>query len=137
MDLQFLAEFGVEHIASWDVKRWTWAVDEIANEGRHQSARFHEYYHGLSPFIPSSCGNATAFSLDNLNDPQRWLLLVVIDEFLDQWIISHASFEEWVAVWDKSMQLYITGYKFIQARPGVLDRPRLEHAWNCLRAAVS
>ena len=137
MDAKQLVNFGVQHAASCEVEWWTAALDTIAARREEACPRYQEYRNLLEGFLAVDERNPVGFALENLGDAEKWLLLVVIDEFLDQNIISHETFADWNKVWKRARALYTEGYNLIRQQSVVFDHDKLDQAWRRLRAAAS
>jgi hypothetical protein len=132
-----IVKFGVQHAAKADCEWWTAALETIALRRAENSPRYDEYHGFLERYLtPDDC-NTTGFELRDLSPAKKWLLLVVIDEFLDQEIVSHQTFREWIKVWRLATQTYAAGYEFLRSNFDAVDPPELERGWTQLRASVS
>ncbi|MBI5394352.1 MAG: hypothetical protein HZA91_03555 [Verrucomicrobia bacterium] len=137
MNPETLVKFGISHTTT-NIDWWTNALGRIAKRRAEESPRYDEYRDFLGRFLTADDANAIGFSLRDLSDADKWLLLFVIDEFYDQEIIYHETEEHWHTVWRHCMEeFFAPGYDYIQRTPNVLNRRDLDHAWACLRAAVS
>src|SRR6266567_3182513 len=98
--LRSLIEFGTAHARRANIDWWTSALDCIAAHAAARTERYDEFIWSLQRYVADAA--ETPFSLllrRPLTYPQKWLILVTLDEFLDQEIIPHDTFEHWHKIW--------------------------------------
>ena len=129
--------FGLVHTSGKDIQWWTLALERVSAHRAEGSPCIEAFGAFLSRFLRRDDTNATGFDLSALSRAQKWVLLVTLDEFLDQNIISHDSVEEWIAVWEKAAESYACAYAYLAGNPDSVDGAELEAAWLRLRLAAS
>ena len=131
-----MARFGEMHAAELSIKDWTVALERISARCDEQSPRYDAFRAFISKFILPVDNGPLGFDLRDLGAAQKWVLLVTVDEFLDQEIISHDTEEAWAVVWELVTKMYEAGFDYVIEHPEVLSG-KLEEAWLRLRAAAS
>ena len=63
--------------------------------------------------------------------------MVTIDEFIDQEIITHATFEHWHKIWRDAVNMYGCAFLYLQTNPNVLNSVAIQEAWYGILAASS
>ena len=136
--LRSLIEFGTMHARGAKVEWWTAALDTVAAHAAGCTERYGEFLWSLQRYVVGV--NETPFSLllrRPLTDPQKWLIMVTVDEFLDQQIISHDTFEHWHKIWRYAVNMYGCAFLYLQANPDTLNRVAIQEAWYRVLAASS
>lgn len=101
------------------------------------SARHAVYYNFLKSHIPPDSNNPSGFALSELDEAQKWLLMVTVDEFCDQEIAAPGPFIEWLERWNFAASAFEKGYQFITENPDSIEHEILAEAWTKFRAAMS
>ena len=136
--LRSLIEFGIMHVRGANIEWWTAALDTLAAHAAECTERHGEFLWSLQRYVVDV--NETPFSLllrRPLTDAQKWLIMVTVDEFLDQQIISHDTFEHWHKIWRYAVNMYGCAFVYLQANPDTLNRVAIQEAWYGVLAASS
>lgn len=136
--LRSLIEFGIMHARGASREWWTAALDNVAAHAARCTERYDEFLWSLQRYVPGV--TETPFSLllrRPLTYPQKWLIMVTVDEFLDQQIISHDTFEHWHKIWRYAVNMYGCAFLYLQANPDTLNRVAIQEAWYGILAASS
>ena len=136
--LRSLIEFGTMHARGAKIDWWTAALDTVAAHAARCTERYGEFLWSLQRYVPGV--NETPFSLllrRPLTYPQKWLIMVTVDEFLDQQIISHDTFEHWHKIWRYTVNMYGCAFLYLQTNPNLLSSVAIQDAWCRILAASS
>jgi hypothetical protein len=136
--LRSLIDFGVMHVCGANIEWWTSALDSIAAHTAARTEQYNEFIWSLQRHVAAVA--ETPFSLllrRPLTYPQKWLIMVTVDEFLDQEIIAHDTFEHWHKVWRCAVNMYGCSFLYLQANPEVLNSAAIQTAWYGILAASS
>ncbi|PYK36547.1 MAG: hypothetical protein DME60_14615 [Verrucomicrobia bacterium] len=136
--LRSLIEFGTVHAHHADINWWTSALDCIAAHAAKRTERYDEFIWSLQRYVAGVNDTQLSVLLRRpLTDSQKWLIMVAVDEFLDQEIVSHDTFEHWRNIWRHAVDLYGCAYLYLQANPNVLNSVAIQQAWYGILAASS
>ena len=136
--LRSLIEFGTMHTRGANIDWWTSALDTIAAHAARCTERYDEFIWSLQRYVADAA--ETPFSLllrRPLTSAQKWLILVTVDEFLDQEIIPHDTFEHWHKIWRYAVNMYGCAFLYLQANPNILNPVAIQEAWYAILAASS
>jgi hypothetical protein len=136
--LRSLIEFCTMHARRANIDWWTNALDNVAAHAAECTERYDEFLCSLQRYVAGA--SDTPFSLllrRPLTYPQKWLILIMVDEFLDQEIIPHDTFDHWQEVWREATKMYGGAFLYIQANPDALDTLAIREAWYGILAASS
>ena len=136
--LRSLIEFCTMHARRANIDWWTNALDNVAAHAEECTERYDEFLWSLQKYVDGA--TETPFSLllrVPLMYPQKWLILVTVDEFLDQEIIPHDTFERWREVWREATKLYGCVFLYLQTNPDAIDTAAIQEAWYGILAASS
>ena len=135
--LRSLIEFGTMHARGAKIDWWTSALDTVAAHAAGCTERYDEFLWSLQRYVVGV--NETPFSLllrRPLTDPQKWLIMVTIDEFLDQDIIPK-TFDHWHKIWRYAANMYGCAFLYLQTNPNLLSSVTIQDAWYRILAASS
>ena len=135
--LRLLIAFGTNQARGANVEWWTAVLDTVADHAAGCTEQYGEFLWSLQRYVVGV--NETPFSLllrRPLTDPQKWLIMVMIDEFLDQEIIPR-TFDHWHKIWRYAVNMYGCAFLYLQANPDTLNRVAIQEAWYRLLAASS
>jgi len=133
-----LIEFGTMHARGANIQWWTSALDTVAAHAAGGTERYGEFIWSLQRYVADAA--ETPFSLllrRPLTYPQKWLVMVTVDEFLDQEIIPHETFDHWHKIWRYAVNMYGCAFLYLQANPDVLNPVAIQEAWYAILAASS
>src|SRR6516165_7678448 len=119
--LRSLINFGIMHACGANIEWWTAALDTVAAHAARRTERYGEFLWSLQRYVVGV--NETPFSLllrGPLTDPQKWLIMVTIDEFLDQDIIPK-TFDHWHKIWRYAANMYGCAFLYLQTNPNLLS----------------
>jgi hypothetical protein len=136
--MRSLIEFGTVHARGANIDWWTSALDTVAAHAAGGTKRHDEFIWSLQRYVAGV--DDTPFSLllrRPLTCAQKWLIMVTVDEFLDQEIIPHDTFEHWHRIWRYAANMYGCAFLYLRAHPDVLNSAAIQEAWYCLLAASS
>lgn len=136
--LRSLIEFGTMHARGANVDWWTTALDNVAAHAAGCTEQYDEFLWSLQRYVAGV--NETPFSLllrRPLTDPQKWLIMVTVDEFLDQEIIPHDTFDHWHKIWRYAVNMYGCAFLYLQTNRDVLNPTAIQKAWYGILAASS
>ena len=132
-----IARFAAYEYAFNKIEWWSLAFDLLARSRETDPLRNKEYLRFLATYLPADSNNATGFSLADLNDAQRWLLMILVDVFADHMIVTHDTFDDWLEFWSAITGWLLPGFDALLDGYAEIDRIQLGDAWNEFRAALS
>lgn len=136
--LRSLIEFGIMHARGANIEWWTVALDTVAAHAAGCTERYDEFLWSLQRYVVGV--NETPFSLllrRPLTYPQKWLIMVTVDEFLDQQIISQDTFAHWHKIWRYAVNMYGCAFLYLQTNSNLLSSVAIQDAWYRILAASS